>query len=356
MFLIYSKIYSLIFLLPAPIREFLSIIIHLSILLGTSFLSLFTAFPLYLYERYQASLISLPDYRHVLITGASSGIGRGLAEYYSKKSGIRLLLIGKKEEKLEIVAKLCQQNGAIVAYEAETVTDQQAMEKVIDKYNKILPIDLVFTAAGLDASVFPKPAIWDCSREILNVNVMGTLNTILPVIPMMKQQKKGQIVLISSLASFMPAPIGCDYFASKAAVRSYGESLRILLKSDNIAVNVVCPGGVNTPLMDAIVFRNSQMPMILETDQAVKLITEGVSRNTPVVAWPGVQVGVLSAIGSIHPSLRAPLLPWNEEERQWRFGHPTAAMKRGNQQKLERGEVVDPGTEVEREDGTKKSI
>ena len=79
-------------------------------------------------------------------------------------------------------------------------------------------------------------------------NITGVVNTIFPLLTAMRSRGKGQIAIVSSLASFMPMGGSAAYSASKAAVRMYGEGLRLVLRRDGINVNVICPGYIESPM------------------------------------------------------------------------------------------------------------
>ncbi len=217
--------------------------------------------------------------QNILITGASSGLGKGLAIEYANKD-TQLFLIGRNKKNLEDTKDLCEKKGSKVIIKIIDVNNKQSMKTFIESFN----FDIVFANAGISAGV-----IDDINDEILytviSTNIFGVLNTITPVIPNMIKNKKGRIVLISSMASFRGLPTAPAYSASKAFVRYYGEALNNHLKNFNINVNIVCPGFIKTPLTDKNKF---YMPFLMSVEEAVEKIKKGIERNKKIIIFPKI--------------------------------------------------------------------
>lgn len=187
--------------------------------------------------------------RTILITGASSGMGAALAREYAS-TGIRLLLCGRNRERLDQVAADCAQRGAEAHIAAFDIADQAAVQSFVDEFAARFSLDLAILAAGV-ALVATDNKIEDraAADHVFAVNWSGTLNTVYAVLPHMERNGSGHIVLMSSIGShygFMQAPTYC---ASKAAIRIYGQGLRARLAPQGIAVTVVLPGFVRTPML-----------------------------------------------------------------------------------------------------------
>ena len=227
--------------------------------------------------------MNVPHPRHILITGASSGIGEGLAITYARH-GVTLYLTGQNEERLASVAKRCQEKGATIFTNTVNVCDRTAMNQWIATICAEHPLDLVIANAGISGG-FDGQSLERITDDykIFDTNLNGVLNTIYPVIPVMVSQKSGQIVIISSLASFMPMPSAPAYAASKAAVRFYGEALTVKLAPYGIAVSVVCPGFIKSRMTDKNTF---PMPFLMETEPAVALIKGKIDRKIPFISFP----------------------------------------------------------------------
>ena len=241
----------------------------------------------------------------IFITGASSGIGKALAISYANPQN-RLFLCGRNKERLYDVAATCKELGAEVYTYLFDVTDAFAAQEAILNAESVAPIDLLIANAGISGGVLGEAERNAQTRQVLNTNVFGVANTVLPLLDRMRARKSGQIAIISSIAGYRGLPSAPAYSASKACVKAWGEALRGWLKADNIKVNVVCPGFIKTPLTDVNVFR---MPFLMQPDKAAKIIKKGIKKNKPIIAFPlpmAFGAWFMSAMPAciIHPLLR----------------------------------------------------
>lgn len=229
--------------------------------------------------------------KSILITGASSGIGRALAVHYAG-AGVSLALNGRDADRLSAVAAACRAKGAEVETALVDVTDRDAMKNWIEGIFADTPLDLVIANAGISGGtggrVTGEPVAE--ARRIFDVNVSGVFNTLEPAIAQMQAVKlktqgqiKGQIAIVSSLAGFRGYPSSPAYSASKGAVRFYGEGLRGTLKRSGIAVNVVCPGFVTSRITDQNDF---PMPFKMSAEEAAAKIADGLARNKGRICFP----------------------------------------------------------------------
>ncbi len=237
----------------------------------------------------------------ILITGASSGIGKALALNYAA-AGRRLFLQGRNGERLKAVAEACIEAGAEVHTEVLDVTDRAAMASWIEAADRAAPLDLVIANAGISGKSSNDP---DPVRTMLRVNVEGMLNTVEPVLPAWQERRRGHIALVSSLAGFRGMPTAPGYTASKAAVRAYGEGLRGKLMGHGIAVSVICPGFVKTPMTDANPF---PMPLMMQPDEAARIIRRGLDRRAARIAFPLRLYLAMRLIAALPPAWVDPLL------------------------------------------------
>jgi short-subunit dehydrogenase len=219
----------------------------------------------------------------VLITGASSGIGRGLAIELAKR-GARVGLLARRADQLnQIVAEIAAAGAAAIALPAD-VTDVEAVSKAADQLRaEFGPIDVLIANAGIGGSkAADKLNAGDVAR-IINVNVLGVANSTTTVIPQMIARAQGQLVIISSLAAYRGLPKSAAYCASKAAVSAFAESLRVDLKGSGIDVTIIHPGFIKTPLTAG---RQAQMPWLMELDDAVKKIARAIEARKKSYAFP----------------------------------------------------------------------
>lgn len=229
------------------------------------------------------------DPKTILVTGASSGLGEALARFYAAP-GVLLVLTGRDLARLDAVALACRASGAEIRTATADVTDRAFLAEWLPRVDDGTPIDLAIANAGISAGTGGggdgeggMGESEEQARRIFATNLDGVLNTIHPLIPRMKRRRRGQIALMSSLASFRGFPGAPAYCASKAAVRIYGESLRSALRPDGIRVSVICPGFVRTPMTAVNPFR---MPFLMDADEAARRIARGLAADWPRIAFP----------------------------------------------------------------------
>ena len=219
---------------------------------------------------------------HILITGASSGIGEALALHYAAP-GRRLSLLGRNAERTEGVAAQCRDKGADVSAISQDVQDASGMASWIQRCDATQPLDLVIANAGVSAGSGGGGESAEQTRQIFSINIDGTLNTILPAIAHMRSRQRGHIAIMSSIAGFRGLPSAPAYCASKAALKVWGEGLRGQLKRQNIGVSVICPGFV----VSGISRRNRfPMPFLMPTERAARIIADGIAANRGRIAFP----------------------------------------------------------------------
>jgi NAD(P)-dependent dehydrogenase (short-subunit alcohol dehydrogenase family) len=136
------------------------------------------------------------------------------------------------------------------------------------------------------------------TRALFATNVDGVFNTILPLLAPMKERRAGRIVLLSSLAATGPLPGSVAYSATKAAVRVYGEALRASVFRDGLRVNVICPGYVESDMTAA---NKSAMPGLMSMSAAMRCMTRGIARDTPVIQFPGALHTAFWALARVLP-------------------------------------------------------
>jgi short-subunit dehydrogenase len=226
----------------------------------------------------------LPARPRIVITGASSGIGRALALHYAR-AGADLGLVGRHRQRLEASAAEARALGAGVSIGAIDVRSRAELAQWITEFDRAAPVDLVIANAGVMEGTPPGGAIEppDAAHALVEINVLGLLNTVQPLLPAMMARRRGQIALISSIAGFVPLADSPSYCASKAAVTSYGLSLRDLLGPYGVGVSVICPGYVSTPMMQR---EHGPKPFVMRAEDAAAIIARGILRNRPMVVLP----------------------------------------------------------------------
>jgi NADP-dependent 3-hydroxy acid dehydrogenase YdfG len=224
------------------------------------------------------------DPRVILITGASSGIGRALALAYAAPN-VRLALIGRNTERLRETTAVAAAKGADAISAELDVRDREAMRTWVLTQDAARPFDLVIANAGITSGLSEKDLAEDpeAARALLATNLFGVLNTIEPLIAPMCARGSGQLTLIGSIAGLRGLPFSPAYCASKAAVHAYAESLRGRLEGRGVTVSLVIPGFVKTPLNDSI---TAVKPFEVSDGQAAQIIRRGLARCKATIAFP----------------------------------------------------------------------
>ena len=221
--------------------------------------------------------------KNILLTGASSGIGEALALHYAKlPSTQNIFICGRNEERLNAVKKACQSLGsATIHSKILDVSNKEAVRAWIEEAENISPLNLVFANAGVATTQEIPENIFNT----FNINVMGVINTITPIIEIYKKRKdKDKIIAItSSIAGYHGLPSCPSYSATKACVKAYGEALRLQLLEYDIQVNTICPGFIRSRITDK---NKCPMPFFMEAEPAASLIAKRIEKNIGLIAFP----------------------------------------------------------------------
>ena len=221
--------------------------------------------------------------KNILLTGASSGIGEALALYYAKlPTTENIFICGRDAKRLEAVKKACEQQGSAKIYaQVLDVSNKQAVEYWINDAEKIAPLNLVFANAGV-ATLEETP---DNIYNTFNINVMGVINTVSPIVEIYKKREDANkiIAITASIAGYHGLPSCPSYSATKACVKAYGEAIRLDLLKYNIQVNTICPGFVRSRITDK---NKCPMPFFMETEPAAQLIAKRIEKNIGLIAFP----------------------------------------------------------------------
>ena len=221
--------------------------------------------------------------RTVVITGASSGIGRSLALEYAAPQVV-IGLVGRDAGRLDQVAVACRARGAEAVTGVVDVSDRAALGAWLREFDQLHPVDLVVANAGVLVRMPGgeiEPA--DDAYRLMQINVLGVLNTVQPMISRMKDRGRGQLALVASVAAFTPLPHSPSYSASKAAVLNYGLSLRAVLAPHGVGVSVICCGFVETPMIADI---KDPKPFNMTAEKAAERIRRGLRQDRAVIMFP----------------------------------------------------------------------
>lgn len=180
----------------------------------------------------------------VLITGASSGIGRDIARIYSKK-GYNLVLVARSEENLNKLKTELENNKSNI----EIISmDLSVKENCIELHKRVKDVDILINNAGFgDCGNFTKT---DLEKEInmIKTNIIAYHILMKLYLKDMKEKNSGKILNVASIAGFMPGPLMSTYYATKAYIVRLSEGIREELKKEksNVKISILCPGPVAT--------------------------------------------------------------------------------------------------------------
>lgn len=236
---------------------------------------------------------------NVFITGASSGIGAALAAEYARRGAV-LGLVARNEEKLRAVADALPGDPARRIILPADVTKREEIFAAAREFEKFSGgATVVIANAGISHGVKTEfEEDLDVLEAVYRINVFAMAYTFHPFIAGMKARGEGQLVGMGSVAGIRGLPGSEAYCASKSAVITYCESLRVEMRKAGIMVTTICPGFVRTPLTAANPYK---MPFILEPEEFARQAVEAIAsrKSYAVIPW---QMGVLAKILRLLPN------------------------------------------------------
>ena len=210
--------------------------------------------------------------KKIWITGASSGIGKAVAEKFAKE-GWQVAVSARRKEILDEMAK----DHNISSYPLDVVDEQNCkitFQKIISEFKEI---DLCIFCSGTydpknEQSINP-----DKIKNVINVNFLAVVDCVKTVEKYFKDKKSGHISIVSSIASYRGLPNSSGYGPSKAALTNFGESIYFDFKKFGVRVSIVSPGFIKTPLTDKNEF---PMPFLRTPEYAAQKIFNGIVKSS----------------------------------------------------------------------------
>ena len=229
--------------------------------------------------------MSLP-WKVVWITGASTGIGAEVARQMAA-AGVSVATSARKAEQLVAAA---QRNSHLKPYPLD-VTDVAAVAATFARIESELgAVDLVIAGAGTYAPVSLDTFRPEPFRHMYEVNYLGVINVLSAVLPVFRARRSGHIAWIASVAGYRGLPRAAVYGPTKVVLINLAESLKPELEADGVAVTVINPGFVKTPLTAQNDF---EMPYLMEVEEAARLTIAGLAAGKFEVAYPAPFVRIL---------------------------------------------------------------
>lgn len=191
------------------------------------------------------------DGRVVFVSGAARGIGRGIAErLLSDGASVGIADLDESAAR-QTTEELAGDGAAVVAVEVDVASEQSVQAAVAQVHDSLGPISILINNAGLFASTPLLSEDLNGWHKSLDVMLTGSLMCARATVPDMKDEGWGRIVNVSSLMAFVAYGEDVGYCTAKAGLLGLTRSLAVELGKDNINVNAICPGHIQTPMLDA---------------------------------------------------------------------------------------------------------
>ena len=235
----------------------------------------------------------------IFLTGASSGIGEGLALTMAERGAV-LGLVARRREQLENLASECEAKGAKAVIFPCDVTDAAAIQAAADAMRlEFGHIDILIANAGIGGND-PETRSYnpEAVKKVIDTNLMGAVNCVHAIVPQMIERGQGQLVAISSLAGIRGLPKSAAYSASKAAMTMFFESVRLDTRGKGIDVTIIQPGFIETPLTAG---RTNKMPYLMKLDDAIPHFIDAIEKKKAFAAFPW-QLATIVRLGKIFPA------------------------------------------------------
>lgn len=234
--------------------------------------------------------------KSIMITGASSGLGEGMARHLAKR-GHRLALCARRRDRLDaLAAELAAMPGGAPLVEELDVTDYASVPVVMDRIaSKLGRIDVVIANAGVAINTPIGKGNFDDVRRTIETNLLGAIATIEAAVELFRKQGGGHIVGISSVAAARGMKGQGAYSASKAGLSRYLEALRAETVRDNIRVTDLAPGYIDTDLNRSIPNR----PFLVTAERGTEILTDMIEKQVGfryVPSWPWTVVAQILKI------------------------------------------------------------
>jgi len=237
------------------------------------------------------------DHRTAFVTGASSGIGRALAKRLARE-GVEVAISARREDQLRTLEReIADAGGRARVYPLDVANPEATTETLRRADQDMGGIDLVVANAGVSSHRWSGKLTYADCADVIDVNVRGAVATLTALLPTMVERKRGHLVGMSSLAQYRGLPSAAAYCASKAFLSHFLEALRVDLDSTGVAVTDVRPGFVRTPMTAD---SKLTMPFLIDLDQAITEIAEGIRTRAAIVAFPW-QLASLVRAGTFVP-------------------------------------------------------
>jgi len=233
----------------------------------------------------------------VWITGASSGIGEALALEFSKQ-GTRLVISARREDELKRVAaltKLPDLDLMVLPFDLKDTSKATSLTaSVINKFGRI---DILVNNGGMSQRAEMEKTSIEIDRDLMEVNYFSAVNLTRAVLPYMKRQKSGHVIVISSVAGKFGFYLRSGYSAAKHALHGFFDSFRLETEKDGIKTLIVCPGKIKTNIsLNAVTDKGAHGKMdpshenAMSAEECATIILKAIQNNDEEILVGGKEL------------------------------------------------------------------
>ncbi len=245
-------------------------------------------------------------HRNVVVTGASSGLGRAVALWFAARGDV-VWAVARRETQLRSLAEQAAAGpGRVIPLPLDISDIAQLRDRMLELDSSTAGgIDLVIANAGIAADDDPHRDTWEQVARMIEVNIAGAAATLATLAPRMAQRQRGHLVGVSSMAAWLPSPIMITYSATKAFIEAYCAGLRQSLAPRGVHVTCLHPGFVKTEMTANNRFR---MPFLLDVEDAADRAARAIVRRKSTYAFPWQMAALTRVLAVLPEPLLARLL------------------------------------------------
>ncbi|WP_160715937.1 SDR family NAD(P)-dependent oxidoreductase [Halodesulfovibrio sp. MK-HDV] len=220
----------------------------------------------------------------IWLTGATSGIGEALVSR-CLAGGKRVAITARNVQKLYDMANRLNAGDQLVLVPAD-VSNEEELQQAYERVREIMGVpDLVMANAGTHLNMPASKITLEKCRHLFEVNLYGSVATLLVALPDMLERGSGHLVGVGSLSSYRGLPLAAAYGATKSGLNNFLQSLRFDVETYGLTVTAVNPGFVKTPLTDLNAY---PMPFIISSERAAEYIWKGLAKKKMEIHFPPI--------------------------------------------------------------------